>query len=194
MAGIPDPIIQRLTFMRTSHFLLPLTALVLAACGDSGYEATIGQRLELQDGDMTGSTIARERSVDALFDEQWAPFLDRAEQELGHAPTEVALNGASLQLDAANSQGVGRLEDALMGEVVLYLRDPATELITDVAKVKDPKGTGRVELDMLDADLSALQQRLLSGDFRVGVRGTTPKPADSDFKLALSISLEASAK
>lgn len=180
--------------MRTSHFLIPLTALVLAACGDGGYEATIGQRLELQDGDMTGTTLARERSVDALFDEQWAPFLQRAEGQLGHQPTEVELRGASMQLDAASSEGVGRLEDAFTGEVVLYLRDPATNLITDVAKVKDPKGTGRVELDMLDADLSALQPRLLQGNFRVGVRGTTPKPADSDFKVALTLSLDAAAK
>ena len=194
MAGIPDPILQRLTFMRTSHFLLPLTALVLAACGDSGYEATIGQRLELQDGDMTGTTLARERSVDALFDAQWAPFLERAEEELGHAPTEVELRGASLQLDAAGSEGVGRLEDALTGEVVLYLRDPETNLITDVARVKDPKGTGRVELDMLDADLASLQPRLLEGSFRVGVRGTTPKAAGTDFKLALTLSLDAAAK
>ncbi|HET9449640.1 MAG TPA: hypothetical protein VFO83_02095, partial [Aggregicoccus sp.] len=92
--------------MRTTHFLLPLTALVLAACGGGGYEATIGQRLELQDGDMSGTTIARDREVSTLFDEQWHPFLVRAEEELGHAPTEIELRGASLQLDAANSQGV----------------------------------------------------------------------------------------
>ena len=89
---------------------------------------------------------------------------------------------------------MSRLEDALVGEVVLYLKDPVTGIITDVAKVEDPKGTGRVEMDMLDADLSALQPRMLNGDFKVGVRGTTPMPASSDFKATLSISLDAAAK
>lgn len=179
--------------MRASHFLAPLAALFLAACGDSGYESTVGQRLDLKGGDVSGTTLAREKDVSALFDDQWHPFLERAEEQLGHAPESVELRGASIQLDAANSKNVGRLEDALVGEVVLYLKDPGTGVITDVAKVKDPKGTGRVELDMIDADLAALQPRLLNGSFKVGVRGTTPKPAGSDFELALSVSLEAAA-
>jgi hypothetical protein len=179
--------------MRASLLLIPLTALVLPACGDSGYESSVGQRLELKEGDRSGTTIARERDVSGLLDDQWGAFLERAEGQLGHAPEKVELRGVSIQLDAASSQNVSTLEEALSGEVVAYLKDPSNGRMFDVAKVKDPKGTGRIELDMMDADLADLQQRLLSGTFKVGLRGTTPKAADADFTLALSVTLDAAA-
>ena len=178
--------------MRAIH-LFPLAALVLAACGDSGYQGSVGQRFDLKDGDRSGTTLARERDVDGLLETQWGDFLDRAEGQLGHAPEKVELRGVSLQLDAANSQNVSTLEEALSGDVVAYLKDPSTGRIVDVAHVKDPKGTGRVELDLLDADLAALQARLLDGNFKVGLRGSTPKPAGSNFTLSLSVTLDAAA-
>ena len=157
--------------MRASLFLAPLAALFLAACGDSGYESSVGQRLALKDSDVSGTTLAREKDVSALFDDQWHPFLERAEEQLGHAPESVELRGASFQLDAANSKNVGRLEEALVGEVVLYLKDPGTGVITDVAKVKDPKGTGRCRLALRAAGCAVRALPLQRPLHRAGARG-----------------------
>ncbi len=177
--------------MRRLHLLLPLAALILTACGPS-HEGTVTYQVHFKPGDVTGSTIADDEDVNP-DNTQWKTFLAQAQTTLEQAPTEFEVTGVRIQLDPTKSKNVGMLQDVLTGEVTAYLR-ASNGAQVDIAAVEDPTGSAQLDMDTLGNDLESLNASLAQSDFRLGMRGTTPKAPGSDFEATVTITLDVTAR
>jgi hypothetical protein len=172
-------------------FLLLSLALSLAACG-GGYEGTVTYQVHFKPEDVTGSTLAEDDHVDPT-DVQWRAFLNQAQASLEQAPTQFEVTGVRMQLDPTRSRNVGVLEDLFTGDVVLFVRASEVGTQVDVAEQEDPKGGAQVDMDLTDKSLEPLYGDLARGDFRVGLRGGTPKTSTGDFEAAVTLTLDVTA-
>lgn len=171
--------------------LIPL-ALFLIACGPS-HEGTVTYQVRLKSSSITGSTIADDVRVDP-DDTQWKAFLAQAKVALEEAPTQFEVTATRLQLDVTKSKNVGALQDVLTGEVTAFLRASQTGTQVDIATVDDPQGSALVDMDTTGNSLESLDANLAQGDFRLGLRGTTPKAPSSDFEAVLTLTLDVTAR
>lgn len=171
--------------------LLALASLTLMACS-SGYESTVTYRITLKNGDITGTTVAEEGHIDD-DDSQWSTFLAAAKTELGEAPTEFDISKARLQLDVARAKNVGKLEEVMTGEGALFLR-AENGVQVDIATFEDLEGAAQVEVDLTGKDLKDLNAALASSNFRLGLRSTTPKAANTDFEAPITVTLDVVAR
>ena len=121
--------------------LLALASLSLMACS-SGYESTVTYRLNLKNGDISGTTVADDSHIDS-DNSQWKTFLSAATTELGQDAQEFDVTQARIQLDVASAKNVGKLEEVLTGEGALYLR-AENGVQVDIATFEDLEGTAQV--------------------------------------------------
>lgn len=163
----------------------------LAACG--GFEGTVSQTLELKQGSITGSTLAQEKDFDASGT-SWNEFLNAAKAELGGDPEEVVVTGAKLSFDAAKSKNVGKFEEAIKGEVVLFAKAKETNEIVELARIEAPTGAGTVELDSEDVELLGKGTKFAAGEFRLGLRGDAVQTTEDDFSLGVIVTLALEAR
>ncbi|HEX8819295.1 MAG TPA: hypothetical protein VF794_05180 [Archangium sp.] len=177
--------------MRHLHLLIPLT-LILAACGPS-HEGTVTYQVHLKPGNVTGSTIADDTHINPE-DPQWKAFISQAQSALETTPTRFDVTDVRLQLDVTRSQNVGMLQDVLTGPVTAFLRSNDTGTQVDIAELEDPKGSAQVSMDTLNNDLEPLNANLARNDFRLGLRGTTPKTSTSSFEATITITLDVTAR
>ncbi len=177
--------------MPRPHLLLPL-ALILAACGPS-HEGTLTYQLQLKPGDVTGTTIARDIHIKP-DDPQWTSFLSQAQATLEGAPTRFEVTDVRMQLDVTRSQNAGVLQDVLTGEVTAFLRSNDTGAQVDIAEMEDPKGSAQVSMSSTRDDLEPLNGNLARSDFRLGLRGSTPKLPSSTFEATLTFTLDVTAR
>jgi hypothetical protein len=171
--------------------LLALASLTLMACS-SGYESTVTYRINLKNGDISGTTVADDSHIDS-DNSQWRTFLTAAKTELGAEPKEFDVSKARIQLDVANAKNVGKLEDVFTGEGALYLR-AENGVQVDIATFEDLEGTAQVEVDLTGKDLADLNAALAASNFRLGLRSTTPKAANTDFEAPINVTLDVVAR
>ncbi|PTL83149.1 hypothetical protein [Vitiosangium sp. GDMCC 1.1324] len=177
--------------MRRLLLFIPL-ALSLIACGPS-HEGTVTYQVRLKPGSVTGSTIADDVHV-GPDDTQWKAFLSQAQDTLGEAPSRFEVTNVRMQLDVTKSKNVGTLQEVLTGEVTAFLRASATGVQVDIADTQDPKGSAQVELDTTGASLEPLAANLAQGDFRLGLRGSTPRTSSGDFEGVITLTLDVTAR
>lgn len=173
--------------------VLPVVALALSGCGGLGYDGLVTTRIDLEENDITGAMLAEEKPISS-DDQPWAPFINQARGALGKEPREILVRRVTVQIDLTRSSNVGVLEDALKDDAVIYFKADSSGAIVDVAKVNDPEGSAQVELSNTGNDLAAIQDQLVRGSFKVGIRSATTKLRTDKFKLSLSIGLELTAR
>lgn len=171
--------------------LIPV-ALSLIACGPS-HEGTVTYQVHLKPSSVTGSTIADDIHVDPN-DTQWTTFLAQARSEMDVDPTHFEVTAVRMQLDVTKSKNVGMLQDVLTDTVTAFLRVSDTGAQVDIADVEDPTGSAQVSMDTTDNDLEALNTSLARSDFRLGLRGSTPKTPSSDFDALITLTLDVTAR
>jgi hypothetical protein len=174
------------------HLLAPL-ALILAACGGPGHEDTLTYQVHLGAGDVTGSSITEDIHIDPS-DAYWQNFLNQARNTLGEAPTRFDVTNVRLQLAAPKSRNVSMIQDVFSGKVTLFLRDHDSGTQVEIAELEDPEGSAQVSMGLTRDDLEPLTGNLLRGDFRLGLRGNTPKQASSDFEATVIVTLDVTAR
>lgn len=171
--------------------LLTLVSATLMACS-SGYESTITYSVKVKPDDISGSTIADDEHIDTN-NSQWQAFLASARAELGESPKEFDISQVRIQLDAAGSKNVGKLEDVLTGEGAIYLRTDNGGVQVDIATFEDVKGAAQVEVDVTGDDLKDVNASLASSNFRLGLRSGTPMTSNVDFEARIIVTLDVSA-
>lgn len=171
--------------------LLALASLTLMACS-SGYESTVTYRLNLKNGDISGTTVADDSHI-THENTQWTTFLASAKTELGQDAKEFEISKARIQLDVANAKNVSKLEEVLTGEGALYLR-AENGVQVDIATFEDLEGTAQVEVDLTGKDLKDVNATLAVSDFILGLRSGTPKAANADFEAPINITLDVIAR
>jgi hypothetical protein len=177
---------------RLQHLILPL-ALILAACGGPGHEDTLTYQVHLGAGDVTGSSITEDIHIDPN-DAYWQNFLNQARNTLGEAPTRFDVTNVRLQLAAPKSRNVSMIQDLFSGDVTVFLRANDSGTQVDIAELEEPQGSAQVSMGLTRDDLEPLNANLLRSDFRLGLRGSTPKQASSDFDATVIVTLDITAR
>ena len=174
------------------HLLLPL-ALILAACEGPGHDDTLTYQVYFGSGDVRGTTLSENIHIDPN-ESYWRNFLAQAPSTLGQAPTRFDVNEVRIQLAVPKSRNVNMIQDVFSEEVTVFLRDQDTGTQVDIARLEEPRGSAQVSLKTTGNDLERLHSNLLASDFRLGLRGTTPKQSSSDFDAVITVTLDVTAR
>jgi len=126
----------------------PLVALPLvfaAACADDpvSYSAPVGIVLQVKSNDIASDgTMALDKMITTESGNPYGKFISDAEAKLGHAPSLIELDSATLTLDASKSTNITLLEQVLTGDVATSFVLNDTNTVLDAAHFANPTGAG----------------------------------------------------
>jgi len=173
---------------------------VLSLAGLAGCESpaassdTIVIRLSgIKEGDVADGVVEREKNVTTETSNPYARFLADARAALGRDPSRVEVDAVSITL-GGDTRGVAGFQELFSGETNVFLRDDVGGTVY-VGRVGAPSGVGPVECEVVatEESLAPILPALLSGAFRVGVRGPTNRLATDDFDAKVEVSIRFSA-
>ncbi|MBI2893374.1 MAG: hypothetical protein HYY06_07460 [Deltaproteobacteria bacterium] len=186
---------------RGSARAMALAALLGACGGDDGPgdgtlpEGALDLQLSsLNSSDVDDGFLEKDENIGNHTGDPWGEFIDEMTDRCGGDPAAFSVSRGTLSI--VDAQGVDGFEELFPRGVDLLFRstqgsDEDAETVV-VASSAAPTGSGPVDLDGVGGrdDLAALHQRLLGGDFHVGVRGSTDLTDQDDFSVDLAMSLE----
>jgi hypothetical protein len=163
---------------------------ILAACDEDPVVATdliVIQLSGIKQGDITDGVVSKSKNVSTESGNPYHAFLVEARAVLGRDPARIRVESVQLTLDGS-TRGIASFADLFNADAEVYL-DADVGGTVNVARVTRPTGTGPVELAVVstDATLAPILAALLSGDFRVGVRGTTLRTSADDFDARIDV-------
>lgn len=172
--------------MMTVLLLLP----GVLGCGDDPVSATgrIVIRLSgMNEGDIVGGTLEEMKNISTESGNPYAAFVRDAEAALGREPGRIDVTAVQITL-SGDSRGVAGLEEVFTGPVDVFLEADVGGRVA-VGRVTNPTGTGPVDCSVVSssATLDAIRAALLSGSFRVGVSGSTPRTPTDNFDAQIDI-------
>lgn len=183
----------RITMFRALPWIL--AALGVACSGGGGapgdgaaaYSETISLRMSgIKNGDVHDGQASVDKSVGGDSMDDYKIFLRTAHDRLGRDPSAVVVRSAVIRI-YADTRGVNSL-DEVFGSLELYIADSSTTI--PIGSVSLPAGTSQdVVVTADEADLDALQDAMLHGSFKVGVRGPVVASPPSDFDLRLTVDI-----
>lgn len=173
-----------------------LLALVMtSACGDGAsgdgpntvnFSGPVTINIDkFKDGDVRNNAFESDKSVSTESGNPYGMFLQSARAALGRAPAAVLLERVTLTL-GGNSSGVTAFEQFFGGPLTVYLLS-STSTVT-VGTVAQPTGTGPIEVQITAtrARLAPINNDLVQGSFKVGIRvpAAAGRPRSFDAKVA----------
>jgi hypothetical protein len=176
-----------------ASFVVGALLLAAPACGDDpvAYSEVVSLKLSgMKNGDFTNGTVSEDKSISTESGNPYAVFLRNAKDALGGKdPGEIEVVGVTVQVHA-DSKNVTTV-DAVLTDLEVFIATNETTI--PVAKKTAPVGSS-VAIPLLeDVDYGGVRAKLISGDFKMGARGTgvDPLPSDFDLKLTLDVRFEA---
>lgn len=175
--------------------------LTVAGCGEDAKEVVSPPITVTVDGlgpgDIVNGTISSTVSVNSGEGSPWESFIDDATDRCTGVPGGFQVDQLSIALNQAESRNVSAFQDVFSSSAsVFFASTGAVDAIrVQIGSVAGISGTGPIDVTITGrrADLSALRQRMGSGDFHVGVRGPSDRPTDDDFELAVDVTFQARA-
>jgi len=175
------------------HLLLPLLgALVLLApaCADDpvAHSETVSLKLSgIKNGDLQNGVASTSKNVNTESGNPYAVFLKNAHDALGGKDPSIIEPVSVYVRVSADSKNVIAIEQVL-GDLELFAASSQTTI--PIGHVTGPTGSSiRVPLDDT-VDYEPLHDEMLSGDFKLGVRGNSVTPLPSDFELKLTLDVK----
>jgi hypothetical protein len=168
---------------------LAATAL-LAACDEDPVVATdliVIQLSGIKEGDVADGVVSKSKNVSTESGNPYHAFLVEARAVLGRDPSRIRVDAVQITLDGSTT-GIASFADLFNADAEVFL-DADVGGTVAVARVTGPTGTGPVTLEVVSTDetLAPIMAALLSGDFRVGVRGTTLRTSADDFDARVDV-------
>lgn len=176
--------------------VLAFVLLGLAGCTDDpepvAYSEPISVRLSgIKEGDVRDGEAARDKGVDEESGNPYHEFLRQAQARLaGIPPSAIRPTSVTVQL-GADSTGAVSIGD-VFATLEVFVSDGTTTI--PIGAVNAPAGSSvsipiAATLDTLDP----IQESMLDGHIRVGVRGRTvvTPPAQFDLRLTVDVVFEA---
>lgn len=172
-----------------------LTALTVAACGagpvDSG---TISLTVNsMNESDIrTPGTVQKDKNIGTETGNPWGRFIDVAQAECGRDPAGFEISSASIALDPGSD--VTAFPDVIDGTAAVFFSDvsgsDAAATKVDVGSTTGPTGAGPVALSVSGtrSNLAPLRDRMVGGDFHVGVRAGTSLTGADQFSMDVRVS------
>ena len=178
--------------MRRLLFGMLAVGLGLTALGCAEDPVTVSDRIVIQlsgikESDITSGVVEKSKNVTTESGNPYGAFLQNARTTLGHNPSRIEVLMAQITL-SGDSRGVISLEDLFTGEVNVFL-DADVGGTVPVGRVTNPTGMGPVDCAIVstESSLAPIMDALLSGNFRVGVRGPTNRLPTDDFDARLDV-------
>ncbi|MDH3272349.1 MAG: hypothetical protein OEN56_13500 [Gemmatimonadota bacterium] len=141
--------------------------------------------------------IEKDENISTETGNPWGDFIRIAEDRCGRSPVAFEVLSVALALDVAGSADVQVLDDVISGDATVFFASTqgsdAAAVRVDVASASGVSGVGPVNLPVTAsrAQLSALYERLLGGDFHVGLRAQTDRVDTESFSMDARITFEA---
>lgn len=172
--------------------------LLAAACGDDPvtYSEPVGLTMQASSGDIADGRIEEEKNINTESGNPYGAFVANAEAELGHAPSDIVVEGVTLELDLAASNNIDALGLLFAGDTDVTFVTNSSGATYPVAihtfEATDPAGPidFHVHFDsdtLTDADYT----ELVGGNFKVVLSGPAAPGfaalnADADMSLVLT--------
>lgn len=177
---------RRITVAVTLGFLVQ----ILAGCEEDPVGTTeniVIQLSGIKEGDIVSGVVEKSKNITTESGNPYGAFLQHVRTALGRNPSRIEVIRAEITLDDS-SRGVISLADLFSGQVDVYL-DADVGGTVPVARVTGPTGMGPVGCSIIATPdtLAPIMDALLSGNFRVGVRGATNRLPTDDFDARLDV-------
>lgn len=125
--------------------------------------------------------------------EAFREIIAEAEEELGHAPSELELSSARIEV-VPNSQETARSWDYLWDEEVTLFVQTVSGFPHNAGSAEIPPadtGFEPLEFDMvITRPVTSGDEQFLSGDFRVGISGPTERQLTEEFGVDVKIIMD----
>ncbi|MEZ4411341.1 MAG: hypothetical protein R3A52_33390 [Polyangiales bacterium] len=173
--------------------------IALAGCGaqsdgagganTAAYSDPVNVQLDkFKDGDVREGAFDADKSINTESGNPYGAFLQSARRALGRAPAAVVVDRVTFTL-GADTRGVTAFDQVFTGPLVVYLASSSTTV--NVGTVTDPSGAGPVEVPVTAtrASLDPIQDDLLNGSFKLGIRvaASASRPRSFDVKVATTV-------
>ena len=169
---------------------------VLTSCEDDPGVTTdliVIQLSGIKEGDIADGIVAKSKNISTEVANPYHSFLEEARRAFGGDPSRIRVDTIQITLDGSTA-GISSFGELFNADAQVFL-DADTGGTVYVGTVSFPTGTGPVTLEVTSTDdaLQSISDALMSGDFRVGVRGTTLRTAADDFDARVDVRIGFSA-
>lgn len=192
--------------MKRLPLALVLALLVISGCGgdDDPMGPVDSPTITLTVNSMnpsdirTPGIIEKDENISTESGNPWGRFIDSATDECGGDPAGFDVLMVSMALDVAGSQDVTQLDDVIDGTATVFFSSTrgsdASAVRVNVAS-GPVVGAGPVTLPLAAtrASFAVLHERMVGGDFHVGVRGETSLTDNDDFSMDVRVTFSARA-
>lgn len=143
--------------------------------------------------------IEKDENISTETGNPWGEFIRIAEDQCGREPIGFEILSATLGLDVAGSSNVDVLEDVIHGDATLFFvstqGSDADAVRVDIASGSNVTGVGPVDLTVTAsrAELDGLWERLVGGDFHVGLNAETDRVGSDSFSMDAQVGFQARA-
>ena len=175
--------------VRSLFVVLSLAGLAGCETPAASSDAIVIRLSGIKEDDVHDGVVEREKNVTTETSNPYAHFLADARAALGRDPSRIDVEAVSITL-GGDTRGVVGFQELFSGETNVFLRDDAGGTVY-VGRVASPSGVGPVECEVVSTEdsLAPILPALLSGTFRVGVRGPTARLATDDFDAKVEVSI-----
>jgi hypothetical protein len=173
--------------------VLLLAALALCACADE--EVVYSEAIELRltsigPSDVDDGVLEVSRNIATDKGNPFAAFLREAEDDLGYAPRGLELVAGAIAILPDPLTGVSTWSDLWSGEVTLLFEPGGSGARIDVARVVLPtQGLETWPLQVVATRAELSVDKVLSGDFKVVLRGSTDRGPKEAFAAGIELRL-----
>lgn len=179
------------------HYLIA-SLLLAAACGDDPvtYSEPVGLTMQASSGDVAGGRVEEEKNINTESGNPYAAFIANAEAELGRAPSDIAVDAVTLELDLAASNNIDALGLLFAGDTEVTFVSNGSDTAYPVAihtfEAADTAGPVDFHVHFDSDSLSdADYTDLVGGNFKVTLAGPAAPGfaalnADADMSLVLT--------
>lgn len=171
-----------------------LAAAALMGCGDTSgtpantvnYSGPVSINVDkFKDGDVRNEAFDSDKSVNTESGNPYGAFLQQARAVLGRPPAAVLVDRVTLTL-GRDTTGVTTFQQFLGGPLVLYLANSGATV--NIGTVTQPTGSGPVEVTITATrdTLAPINNDLIQGSFKVGIRvpAAAGRPRSFDAKIS----------
>lgn len=163
-----------------------------AGCGDDvvAHSETVSVKLSgIKEGDPVNGVASVDKNINTEEGNPYGDFLKDAKDALGRDPSDVEVRSVVVKVHP-ESKDVTQI-DQVFADLEVFLS--TAETVVTIGKVTSVSGSEMNIPVIEDIDYEPVRARMLDGNFKMGVRGTTnvTLPAKYELKLVLDVRFRA---
>ena len=140
--------------------------------------------------------IEKDENIGTETGNPWGEFIRLAEDQCQTTPAGFDVLSVTIALDVAGSSDVATLDDVISGDAIVFFAstrgNDAAAVRVDVGSGAGLAGVGPVNLPVIASrtQLAALLERMVGGDFHVGLRAETDRVDTDSFSMDVRVTIQ----